>query len=205
MMSVIAVASNNKHKIEEMSDILSACLEAQLVAASSLVSYPEPEETGLEFSTNAMIKAQAAHTACGCAAIADDSGLMVELLEGEPGVFSARYAGVHGDDAANNRKLIAELKALSAFENGGRPRACFVSVIAYIDERGIKYIGQGRCDGYIVEEPAGEHGFGYDPHFVPDCCGGKTMAELTAAEKNEISHRRAAIEDLLIQLQARSV
>lgn len=202
-MGVVAVASNNKHKIEELSEILSACLEAEFVPASSLVSYPEPEETGLEFATNAMIKAEAAFKACGTAVITDDSGLMVELLDGAPGVFSARYAGVHGDDQANNRKLVDELEALSAFESDGRPRACFMSVIAYIDERGNRYIAQGRCDGYIVAHARGDQGFGYDPHFVPDCSGGKTMAELSAEEKNAISHRRAAIEDLLVQLQAR--
>ena len=132
----------------------------------------------------------------GFAAVADDSGLMVDALDGEPGVYSARYAGVHGDDAANNAKLLAKLEGV---EDGERT-ARFVSAIAFIEPNGLVTMGEGTCEGVIGREGRGSHGFGYDPLFLPADTPGKTMAELEPEEKNAISHRFHALQDLCAKL-----
>ena len=145
---------------------------------------------------NAIIKAEAAVAATGLAAIADDSGLVVDALDGEPGVYSARYAGVHGDDAANNAKLLRNLGDTPDVERTAR----FMSVIALIEPSGAVLTGTGACEGTIGHEGRGDHGFGYDPLFLPDDTPGKTMAELMPEEKNAISHRFHALQDLSRQL-----
>lgn len=195
----IVVATGNMHKLTEIDAILSKVLPSvRFVALGQLGDFEDPEENGTTFLENAIIKAQAAVEATGLAAIADDSGLVVDALDGEPGVYSARYAGVHGDDDANNAKLLANLDGVADADRTAR----FMSVIALIDAEGFVLTGTGACEGMIGHEGRGEFGFGYDPLFLPLDTPGKTMAELTPDEKNAISHRFHALEDLSSKLAA---
>lgn len=195
----IVVATGNAHKLVEIEDILSRVLpQTRFVALGQLGEFEDPEETGTTFVENALIKAEAAVAATGLSAIADDSGLVVDALDGEPGVYSARYAGVHGDDAANNAKLLANLTDVADAERTAR----FMSVVALVEASGAVRTGTGACEGMIAREGRGEHGFGYDPLFLPHATPGKTMAELTPEEKNAISHRFHALQDLSAQLSA---
>lgn len=196
----VVVATGNAHKLVEIEEILSAALPGtRFVALGQLGDFEEPEENGATFFENALIKAEAAHAATGLPAIADDSGLMVDALGGEPGVFSARYAGVHGDDEANNAKLLDKMAGVPDAERSAR----FVSSIALIGAEGAVLSGEGACEGRIGHVGRGEHGFGYDPLFLPDDTPGKTMAELTPEEKNAISHRFHALQDLAAKLGGR--
>ena len=193
----IVVATGNAHKLTEIEDILSRVLpDVAFVALGQLGDFEDPEETGTTFLENALIKAEAAVAQTGLTAIADDSGLVVDALDGEPGVYSARYAGVHGDDAANNAKLLEKLGGVADDARTAR----FMSVIALVDASGMVLTGTGACEGVIGHDPRGENGFGYDPLFLPADTPGKTMAELTPAEKNAISHRFHALQDLAAQL-----
>ncbi len=193
----VVVATGNAHKLTEIEDILSLVLpDVTFVALGQLGDFEDPEETGTTFLENALIKAEAAVAQTGLTAIADDSGLVVDALDGEPGVYSARYAGVHGDDAANNAKLLEKLDGVA----DGARTARFMSVIALVDASGMVLTGTGACEGMIGHDPRGENGFGYDPLFLPADTPGKTMAELTPAEKNAISHRFHALQDLAAQL-----
>ncbi len=177
----LIVATRNEHKLAELRRMLpDVTLEALPEGIES------PEENGASFAENALIKAQAAARATSRAAIADDSGLEAEALGGRPGIHSARYAGAHGDDAANLRKLLGEVPAGSALR--------YVCVLAYVEPGGAEETFEGYCTGTRAHVPRGEGGFGYDPIFVPDADDGvRTMAELTAAEKDAISHRGAAL------------
>lgn len=193
----IVVATGNAHKLTEIETILSRIMpDVTFVAWGQLGEFEDPEETGTTFLENALIKAEAAVEATGMAAIADDSGLVVDALDGEPGVYSARYAGVHGDDAANNAKLLANLEGVADDDRTAR----FMSVIALIDASGMVFTGTGACEGVIGHEGRGENGFGYDPLFLPEDTPGRTMAELEPEEKNAISHRFHALEDLVSQI-----
>ncbi len=192
----VVVASNNKHKIEEMRVILGPVLpDAEFKAMGEIGGLPEPDETGTTFEENAFIKAQTIHDLTGLPTVADDSGLVVDALGGAPGVYSARYCGVHGDDAANNAKLLREMADVPE----GRRTARFMSCVAYVDE-GVRICGVGSCEGTVGFEGRGSNGFGYDPLFWPADTPGKTMAELTPTEKNAISHRKHAIEALAQEL-----
>ena len=193
----IVVATGNMHKLTEIEAILSQVLpDTRFVALGQLGDFEDPEETGATFLENALIKAGAAVAQTGLSAIADDSGLVVDALGGEPGVYSARYAGVHGDDAANNEKLLEKMADVADGERTAR----FMSVIALVDASGVVRSGTGACEGMIGREGRGDHGFGYDPLFLPADTPGKTMAELTPEEKNAISHRFHALQDLVEQL-----
>ncbi|MDO4437437.1 MAG: RdgB/HAM1 family non-canonical purine NTP pyrophosphatase [Coriobacteriaceae bacterium] len=193
----IVVATGNMHKLVEIEAILGKALPGvRFVALGQLGDFEDPEETGTTFVENAIIKAEAAVAATGFSAIADDSGLVVDALGGEPGVYSARYAGVHGDDAANNAKLLDKLDGTPDAQRTAR----FMSVIALIRANGEVLTGTGACEGSIAHVARGEHGFGYDPLFLPLDTPGKTMAELTPEEKNAISHRYHALMDLSAQL-----
>ena len=193
----IVVATGNAHKLTEIEDILSRVLpDVAFVALGQLGDFEDPEETGTTFLENALIKAEAAVAQTGLTAIADDSGLVVDALDGEPGVYSARYAGVHGDDAANNAKLLEKLGGVADDARTAR----FMSVIALVDASGMVLTGTGACEGVIGYDSRGENGFGYDPLFLPADTPGKTMAELTPSEKNAISHRFHALQDLAAQL-----
>ncbi len=193
----IVVATGNMHKLVEIEAILSRVLtDVRFVALGQLGDFDDPEETGTTFLENALIKAEAAVEQTGFPAIADDSGLVVDALDGEPGVYSARYAGVHGDDAANNAKLLANMEGVADADRTAR----FVSVVALIDADGLVTYGEGTCEGTVGYEERGEFGFGYDPLFLPDDTPGKTMAELTPDEKNAISHRFHALQALAAKL-----
>lgn len=195
----IVVATGNAHKVTEIEAILSRVLpDVRFVALGQLGQFEDPEETGTTFLENAIIKAEAAVAETGLAAIADDSGLVVDALDGEPGVYSARYAGVHGDDAANNAKLLGNLSATPDEERTAR----FMSVVALIRPDGTVLTGTGACEGSIAYEERGANGFGYDPLFLPVDTPGKTMAELAPEEKNAISHRFHALQDLSAKLRA---
>lgn len=195
----IVVATGNMHKLTEIEAILSGVLpDVRFVALGQLGDFEDPEENGTTFLENAIIKAQAAVEATGLAAIADDSGLVVDALNGEPGVYSARYAGVHGDDAANNAKLLANMDGVADADRTAR----FMSVVALIDAEGFALTGTGSCEGVMGHEGRGEFGFGYDPLFLPSDTPGKTMAQLAPDEKNAISHRFHALLDLSSKLSA---
>lgn len=195
--ATIVVATGNAHKLVEIEAILSEALPGtRFVALGQLGDFDDPEETGTTFAENALIKAHAAVAETGLAAVADDSGLVVDALDGAPGVYSARYAGVHGDDAANNAKLMRELADVPEAERTAR----FMSVVALVRADGTELMGTGACEGHVGFEGRGEYGFGYDPFFLPNDTPGKTMAELTPEEKNAISHRFHALKDLCSKL-----
>ncbi len=198
--TTVVVATGNAHKLVEIRDILGAALPGvTFVALAQLGDFEDPDETGTTFAQNAIIKAEAAVAETGFTAVADDSGLVVDALDGEPGVYSARYAGVHGDDAANNAKLLAKMEGVADAQRTAR----FVSSIAFIEPNGLVTMGEGTCEGMVGRTERGDYGFGYDPLFLPDDTPGKTMAELTPDEKNAISHRFHALNDLCDKLAAR--
>lgn len=180
------LASNNSGKLKEMRALL-AGVGAEVVSQSEAGLALEAEETGVTFEENALIKARAACEALGEAAIADDSGLVVDALGGAPGVYSARYGGEDCQSDADRVALL--LRNLTGEE---RRAARFVSCIACVFPNGDLLTARGECEGEIGFEPRGTGGFGYDPVFVfPET--GKTMAELMPEEKNAVSHRGAAL------------
>lgn len=193
----VVVATGNAHKVVEIETILApVMLGVRFVALGELGDFPDPVEDGDTFFDNALIKARAAQKETGLPmAVADDSGLCVDALDGAPGIFSARWAGEHGNDAANNEKLMAQMKDVPDEARTAR----FHSSVALV--RGGEVLrGDGDCEGRVGREPRGEHGFGYDPLFLPAETPGRTMAELTLDEKNLISHRFHALEDLAAKL-----
>ncbi len=193
-MVKLLVASNNPGKLRELQQILDAAGIAgvELVPLSAVEPYPEPRETGRTFADNALIKARAGVAHTGLATLADDSGLAVEELSGMPGVLSARWSGRHGDDAANNQLLLAQLADVPA----ERRQAAFVSVCALVTPDGKEHLAEGRWPGRIVDAPRGEGGFGYDPLFQPDG-EDRTSAQLSPEEKNAASHRGRALAQLV--------
>lgn len=182
------IASNNKKKLTELKTILSG-FGAQVVSQSEAGLHIEAEETGSTFEENALIKARAACDALGEPSIADDSGLVVDALGGQPGVYSARYGGIScGSDEDRVSLLLKNMRGKT-----GRT-ARFVSCIACVFPNGDVITARGECEGVITHEPRGKGGFGYDPVFeLPE--KGITMAELSAEEKNAVSHRGAAIRN----------
>ena len=189
----VVVATGNPHKVTEIEAILSKSVPGvHFVALGELGDFPDPVENGANFFENALIKARAAVAETGLPmAIADDSGLCVDALDGAPGIFSARWAGEHGNDDANNDKLERLMVNVPDERRGAR----FHSTVVLV--RGGEVLrGDGDCEGTIGHERRGDHGFGYDPLFLPADTPGKTMAELTPGEKNAISHRFHALEDL---------
>ena len=194
----VAVATGNAHKLVEIEAILKGPLPgASFVSSFKLSDYEEPEEDGDTFEANARIKAAAAlaNTQADWA-VADDSGLIVDALGGAPGIHSARYAGVHGDDHANNMKLLAGLEGVPDDQRSAR----FCSVVVMLGADGSEYVGTGYCEGLVGYEERGGNGFGYDPLFLPDATPGRTMAEISPEEKNLISHRYNALMDLAAKL-----
>lgn len=198
--TTVVVATHNAHKVIEIEAILAPVMPGvRFVALGDLGDFPEPAETGQTFFDNATIKAKDALDVSGLQmAIADDSGICVDVLDGAPGIYSARYAGDHGDDAANNQLL------LDTLAQAGEPQspAHFHSTVVFIDRWDI-LSADGDVYGHITPEPAGTNGFGYDPLFVPDGQGGRTMAELSAEEKNAISHRGVALRALAEKIKNR--
>lgn len=191
-MPRVIVATGNRGKLEEIRSALDLP-GWEFVTASDLGSSTlDIEETGDTFEENARLKAQAYKKAFGLPALADDSGLEVDALGGEPGVRSSRYAGPDATDAENNVKLMAALEGVPEGQRGAR----FRTVIVYVDAGGAEIVVDGTCEGSIGFEPHGSGGFGYDPLFLPSEAPGRTMADLTMAEKNAISHRGAALRAL---------
>lgn len=189
----LVLASNNKGKITEFEHLFEQLnLPVQVIAQGQL-NIADAVEDGLSFVENAIIKARHAAKISGRPAIADDSGLCVPILGGAPGIYSARYAGEHGNDAANNSKLLEDVKAIRL--PGQRIEAMFVCVLALVQhaEDPLPQIFQGIWHGELLEVPRGENGFGYDPLFwLPEL--GISSAELSKAEKNKISHRGQAMQ-----------
>lgn len=188
---VIVMASHNQHKIKEIEAITQKFGMPVISRDAAGVPPVEIVENGETFEENSLKKAQEIQKLCGRITLADDSGLEVDYLGGAPGVYSARFAGEDGNDAKNNEKL---LKLLDGLKKDDR-KAKFVSVITMVFPDGEVLTARGECPGRIITAPAGENGFGYDPLFVPDGYD-KTFAQLTAEEKNRISHRAKALEKL---------
>ena len=190
----IVLATHNKGKIREFKELLKP-LGIEAVGIKELMSIEEPEETGSTFEENTRQKAQYYMKACQLPCLADDSGLLVDALDGAPGVYSARYAGENASDEENNKKLVRELADVP-FEKRTAHYACSL-LLTFPDGREL--VTFGTCNGYIQESPEGTNGFGYDPYFyLPDYK--KTMAQLLPEEKNKISHRGHAIATLLKKL-----
>ncbi|MEX1376088.1 MAG: XTP/dITP diphosphatase [Eubacteriales bacterium] len=191
----LVIASNNKHKVKEIKMILSDYYD-DIVSMGEAGCFDEIEEYGKTFEENSYIKAKYVFDKLGCAALADDSGLEVDALDGEPGVYSARYAGQHGKDEANNDKLLAVMEEIDDDKRGAQ----FVSVVSLVQPDGTQISAKGICRGKILRQRRGDGGFGYDPIFYIEELG-KTMAELTMEEKNKISHRKRALQGLKEKLQ----
>ena len=195
------LASNNKGKLAEFTRLFAAAdLDVTIVPQGQL-NIDDAIEDGLSFVENAIIKARHASRASGLPAIADDSGLCVPVLGNAPGIYSARYAGEHGNDAKNNAKLIADLQPMRDTQPNTPISGMFVCVLAMVRHANdpLPIIAQGLWQGEILDAPHGDGGFGYDPLFwLPQLQ--TTAASLSAADKNSISHRGQAIEQLLRQL-----
>ena len=184
--SKLLLATRNKGKIEEFRRILEdiAAGQIELVGLDQFPSLHDVDETGSTFEENALLKAREMCAASGIPAIADDSGLCVDYLNGDPGIFSARWAGSHGDDKANTAKVLASL----ADVQDEKRSAHFTCVAALALPDGRTHVEEGKFEGWILREPIGDQGFGYDPIFRPDGYS-ISSAQLSAEEKDEISHR----------------
>ncbi len=193
----IVLATSNRGKIEEIKKILSG---TDILTLDDFPALRMPPETGRTFRDNALSKALFVAENTRLPALADDSGLEVDALDGRPGVFSARYAGAQATDEENYLKLLEEMKGIPVEKRKARFRC--VMALAFPDEDGKRaFTFDGVFEGFVFTEPRGEKGFGYDPiFFVPD--RGKTVAELTLEEKNAISHRARALRKLKDFLQA---
>lgn len=193
----VVLATGNAGKLREFRSLLG---DLVILVPQSELSIDPVEETGTSFEENALLKARHAAAISGLAAIADDSGLVVDALGGAPGVHSARYAGEAGDDEANNVKLLRALDGVPADRRGARFRAVVVYVASADDANPL--IAQGTWEGFIGMGPRGANGFGYDPLFL-DGDSERTSAELPPDEKNRLSHRGQAVRKLRIMLDKR--
>ncbi len=193
------LATHNLKKRAELQRILGPIGITVMTAEEAGKTLTDVEETGVTFEENAVLKAEGGCAESGMPCIADDSGLEVDALGGEPGVYSARYAGEHGNDEKNIVKLLGNLGDLP-FE---KRTARFVCVACCMFPNGEKLIARGTCEGHIAFEKTGDKGFGYDPVFIPDGVDGRSMASLSDEEKDSISHRRRALDKLAEQFEAR--
>jgi XTP/dITP diphosphohydrolase len=195
----LLLASRNAGKLAELDRIVAAAdlTGLQVVGLRDVPEFPEAPETGATFEENALAKARDAVAATGLPAVADDSGLAIDALNGMPGVLSARWAGGHGDDAANLRLVLAQLGDVPDERRGG----AFVCAAALVRPDGTEHVVRGEWRGTIIREPRGTNGFGYDPIFVPEG-ETRTSAELSPAEKDADSHRGRALRALLPHLRA---
>ncbi|MGV9193355.1 RdgB/HAM1 family non-canonical purine NTP pyrophosphatase [Microbacterium sp. MC2] len=192
MASRIVLATHNPHKVAEFGQIVAAARpDLEVIGYDG----PEPVEDGVTFAQNALIKARAAAAHTGLPALADDSGIRVDVLGGAPGVFSAYWAGHRKDDRANLELLLDQLSDIADPHRGAQ----FVSTIALVVPGGAEHTVEGVWPGRLAVAPAGENGFGYDPIFIPDGQSGpeRTSAEFTPAEKNAASHRARAFTALV--------
>ena len=203
----LLLASHNAKKLDELRQILRPVvpgLDPGSVRSARDLGAPEPVEDGVTFAENALIKARALASATGLPAVADDSGLAVDVLGGAPGIFSARWCGRHGDDEANNDKLLEAMKDIPAGQRGAK----FVAAVCFILPDGQHLTCVGECPGSVAfARLAGDYGFGYDPLFIPAECGvgktgrrpnteGRSYAQLTPDEKDAISHRGNALAEM---------
>lgn len=191
----VILASNNKHKLEEIKKILTP-LGYEVVSQAEAGVDIDVEETGTTFEENAALKAQAVYDLTGNAVISDDSGLEVDYLNGAPGVYSHRYAGENATDADRCAKLLSELNGVETAKRTAR----FVCVLCFIDDKGEKLVIRGTVEGIIGTEPKGENGFGYDPVFM---YGDRSFAELSSEEKNTVSHRADALKKFAAAIGAK--
>ncbi|MDU2259180.1 MAG: RdgB/HAM1 family non-canonical purine NTP pyrophosphatase [Actinomyces sp.] len=189
----LVFATGNAHKVAELEAIIAPLLPegAGRIARMSDFDVAEPVEDGATFAENSLIKARSLCAATGIAALADDSGLCVDIMGGAPGIFSARWSGAHGNDQANLELLLAQLSDVPLHLRG----AAFVSAAALVLPDGREFVELGRVEGHLTTAPQGEQGFGYDPIFIPSGMD-RTAAQLTAEEKNAISHRGIAFRAL---------
>ena len=188
------IATNNPKKLVELERILNPLGIEAVSAKEAGVVLDEVEETGTTFAENAFLKADAAFKKTGMPAVADDSGLSVDALDGRPGVYSARYVGENATDKDRYTKLLNEMKDVPEDKRS----AHFTSAICCILPDGSKIEVEGRCDGKIAFEPFGDKGFGYDPVFL---YGDKSYAQLTAEEKDKVSHRGKSLRKLQVELK----
>ncbi|WP_295714317.1 RdgB/HAM1 family non-canonical purine NTP pyrophosphatase [uncultured Mitsuokella sp.] len=195
-MKKIVIATKNQGKVREMREALSH-LPVEVVSLKEFGELPDAVENGTTFAENARIKAEFYREKTGCACVADDSGLEVEVLGGAPGIHSARFAGFHADDATNNQKLLEELQKAGVKESPADYRCALV----FADTDGTVFTSEGRCDGIVRMVPRGENGFGYDPYFYTKDYPGRTMAEISFAEKDKISHRGRALREMVRRLE----
>jgi len=197
----MVLASANPHKAAEMAAIVEELLGHRVRLLPRPDHVPAVEETGDSFLANARLKARALVAATGLPALADDSGLEVDALDGAPGVRSARFAGEDATDEANVAKLLAEMKAVGAHQPAAR-RARFWATVVVAWPDGTETVAHGAVDGTVLGAPRGAGGFGYDPVFAPDGSGGRSFAELPAADKHRLSHRGRALRALVAELAA---
>lgn len=196
----IVIASHNMHKVREYRELLKPFKNLTPLSLSNFPQYKLPEETGSTFEENARIKATDAAVQLKHWVLADDSGLVVPLLQGKPGVHSSRFAGEGASDLDNNKKLLAMMAQLTGLERS----AYFECTIAISSPEGILNVFSGICEGEIVDEMRGRHGFGYDPLFLKYDYD-KTFGELDSSVKNRISHRYKAFSKLAIFLESQSL
>lgn len=194
------LASANPHKAAEIAAIVGAEAGDLLELVPRPTEVPDVEETGDTFEANARIKATALVAATGMAALADDSGLQVDALDGAPGVWSARYAGEGATDEENVAKLLAELQAARATSPEQR-RARFRAVVVLAFPDGREIVASGAVEGTVLVAPRGDGGFGYDPVFAPDGAEGRSFAELQGPDKHARSHRGRALRALAVALR----
>ena len=194
-MQLIA-ATQNAHKLREISQITSR-FGMELVPMKEILGDLEIEENGTTCAENSLIKSRTVCRLTGKAAIADDSGIMVDALGGAPGVYSARYAGGHGDDVANRRKILREIEGLPMEKR----TAQFICVITYVHPDGTEIVAEGICPGHVSFEELGEGGFGYDSIFIPEGYS-ETFAQLPQEIKNTIGHRALALKKLHEEFEA---
>ena len=187
----LVLATRNQGKIAEMQRLLDSLSSEIQVRSSSEFNLSDVEETGSTFEENALLKATTIARATGFPALADDSGLCVEVLGGAPGIFSARWAGTHGDDQANIEKLLGDLRKIPSEQRSAK----FVCVIALALPNGESEVVRGELKGEIRFEPSGTNGFGYDPIFQP-LGHQRTLAEMEPEEKDSISHRGFALREI---------
>lgn len=190
----VVLATHNAGKLRELRRILAALIpgfDERVVVSAGDLGLPDVVEDAVTFDGNALLKARAAARATGLVAVADDSGLTVDVLNGCPGIFSARWSGRHGDDAANNALLLAQLSDIAEEHRG----AAFVCAAVMVDAAGQETVKLGRMPGQLLREPRGDDGIGYDPLFLPE---GRTLtsAELSPEAKDAISHRGIALRAL---------
>jgi XTP/dITP diphosphohydrolase len=188
----LVLATRNPAKLEELSRILAdGRVPVDLITAGHFPDLPEVAETGSTFAENALLKARAVAAFTGLPAVADDSGLCIDALNGMPGVLSARWSGAHGDDEANLRLVLGQLADVP----DGRRGAHFACAAALALPSGSEHVTEGVLDGRVIDAPRGTNGFGYDPIFVPESSD-LTTAEMAPADKDKISHRGRALRAL---------